>query len=385
MQAQTTFSLKDQLFNPAKVDYLASLIAEAYSDFPRDSFIEKVVSAFPELELKERISHITACLLDALPADYPTSIGILLRSLPPELDPTKSDDDFGDFIFGPLSHFVALHGCTDEYVTLSLNALREITKRFSAEDAIRFFINAFPDETMAFLNDCALDTNYHVRRLASEGTRPKLPWSQKLTLDYHAPLPILDTLFADNTRFVTRSVANHVNDLSKLDPELVVGMLKRWQKSKKQSEKEMDFVTRHSLRTLVKQGNNDALTLLGFGGKPEIIVSEFVTTTTQVPIGEAFEFSLKITSNKKQKLMVDYLMEFATDSEHEGAKKTKKRPQKIFKLKQLDLKEGQVVTLKKKHPMRLMTTRRLFAGEHTITLQVNGEKFDQLSFDLTNP
>lgn len=378
MQAETTFSLKDQLFNPQKIDYLTSLIVEAHPDFPQDSFTRSVVSAFPELELKERIAHIANCLHDSLPRDYPAAVDILLRALPPELDPTKSDDDFGDFIFGPLSHFVATHGCTAEHLNLSLNALRKITKRFSAEDAVRYFINAFPDETMKFLADCATDSNYHVRRWASEGTRPKLPWSQKVSIDYQTPLPILNALYADKTRFVTRSVANHLNDISKLDPDLVVSTLQRWQKSKKQSEKEMAFITQHSLRTLVKQGNKDALALLGFGGKPDITISEFVTSTPQVPIGDAFEFSLEITANKQQKLVVDYLMEFAT----EEGRTVKKKPQKIFKLKQLDLEKGQAVTIKKKHPMRLMTTRRLFPGTHTITLQVNGEPFGQLSFEL---
>ncbi|MEM7132821.1 MAG: DNA alkylation repair protein [Chloroflexota bacterium] len=378
MQAETTFSLKDQLFNPAKVDYLATLISEVHTEFPKATFSHDVVSAFPELELKERIAHIAACLQTHLPSEYPVALDILLRSLPPELDPTKTDDDFGDFIFAPLSHFVAIYGCTPEHLDLSLNALRTITKRFSAEDAIRYFINEFPVETMDVVNEWASDTNYHVRRLASEGTRPKLPWAQKLTIGYHEPLPILDKLYTDPTRYVTRSVANHLNDISKLEPDLVINILDRWQKSKAQGEKEMAFILQHSLRTLVKQGDRAALKLLGFGGKPDIGITDFATSTSEVVIGNAFEFSLTIRSNKKQKLVVDYLMEFAT----EPGKKMKKRPQKIFKLKQLDLEKGQVVNIKKKHPMKLMTTRRLFAGEHRISLQVNGEPFGKLSFEL---
>ncbi len=376
MKAKSSFSLKDQLFNAEKVAYLAGLIAEAYTDFDQQSFERDVVKAFPKLELKERIAHISSCLHDYLPEDYPAAVKIILQSLPPELDPTKADDDFGDFIFSPLSLFVATYGCEAQYLERSLGALREITKRFSAEYAIRFFINAFPEEALAFLLDCAGDENYHVRRLASEGTRPKLPWAQKLVIDYQQPLPILERLFGDRTRFVTRSVANHLNDISKLDASLVINTLEQWAAMEKQAEAEMAFLTKHSLRSLVKQGNAEALALLGFGDAPEIAIMNFVTTTPVVKLGEAFEFSLEIEARLAQNLLVDYVMLFASEG--------KKRSQKVFKLKQLELEAGEMVKLKKRHPMRLMTTRRLALGEHEITLQVNGQVFDSLSFELVD-
>ncbi|MEO1182201.1 MAG: DNA alkylation repair protein [Cyanobacteria bacterium J06636_28] len=374
MKAKPSFSLKDQLFNPEKVDYLGTLIAQAWPDFAQDTFHQNVVTVFPTLELKERIAHITDCLYTHLPEDYREALAIILRALPPELDPDKTDDDFGDFIFAPLSLFVATYGCTSHYLDSSLSALKEITKRFSAEDAIRYFINAFPEETFAFLLDCAEDDNYHVRRWASEGTRAKLPWSQKLTIDYKKPLPILEALFADKTRYVTRSVANHLNDISKIDPDLVINMLQQWMTSQRQTDQEMAFITQHALRTLIKQGNQEALALLGFGAKPDITITNFGTRTPEVRLGSAFEFSLDICSNKSQHLLVDYVMHFASNG--------KKRTQKVFKLKQLELKAGEVITLKKRHPMRLMTTRRLLLGEHQIVLQVNGQAFGSLSFDL---
>ncbi|MEM7032280.1 MAG: DNA alkylation repair protein [Chloroflexota bacterium] len=275
----------------------------------------------------------------------------------------------------PLSQFVAQYGCTADYLMASLNALREMTKRFSVEGPIRFFINDFPEETMAFLTDCAQDDNYHVRRLASEGTRPKLPWAQKLTIPYQHPLPILEMLYTDQTRYVTRSVANHLNDISKLEPQLVVETLKRWQGgSQMQLEKEMTYISRHALRTLIKQGNLDALALIGFGEAPEITITDFETSTPQVVIGEAFMFSLQIQAHKTQKLAIDYVMTFATD--------TNKNPQKVFKLKEVELEVDKAITINKKHPMRLMTTRRLVTGEHTITLQINGQPFGSLTFDL---
>lgn len=373
-KAKPTFSLKDQLFNPEKVAFLANRFSAAYPAFQAADFQQDVVSQFPKLELKERITHMTECLHKYLPDDYPAALDIILKALPPELDPAKTDDDFGDFIIGPLSHFVAMYGCLADYLDASLKAMKAITKRFSAEDAIRYFINAFPEQTLEFLTECATDDNYHVRRWASEGTRPKLPWSQKLVIDHHRPMHILDLLFADKTRYVTRSVANHLNDIAKIEPDLVISTLKRWKESGQQDEKEMKWMIQHATRTLIKNGNQDALHLMGYGAEPDITISDFVTSTPEVKIGEAFEFSLTITPNKDQNLMIDYQMVFATDGKRSG--------QKVFKLKQVETKAGKPIKIKKKHPMRLMTTRTLYEGEHTITLQVNGKPFDQLAFQL---
>jgi 3-methyladenine DNA glycosylase AlkC len=374
MKAQSTFSLKDQLFNAEKVDYLATLLEGVFPDFGGEAFRASVLSAFPVLELKERIAHITATLHTCLPPRYRDALAIILEALPPELDPNRTDDDYGDFIFAPFSLFVATYGRTAEHLEVSLDALRHITKRFSAEDAVRYFLNAFPAETLDFLRECAGDDNYHVRRLASESSRPLLPWAQRLTIDYREPLPILDVLFSDGTRYVTRSVANHLNDISKLDPELVVETLRRWRDDHQQTPAEMQFITKHALRTLVKRGHVEALELIGFGGEPDVTIVELATNTPQVRIGEAFRFSLTLTANSRQKLLLDYLMKFAGDG--------RVTRQKVFKLKQVELDAQQSISLAKAHPMRLMTTRRLQAGEHQITLLVNGIPQGTLVFDL---
>ena len=374
MKAESTFSLKDQLFNAEKVGYLATLFSKAYPAFPKAAFHTDVITAFPALELKERISHITTCLRKHLPDSYLLALNIILNALPPALDPTKTDDDFGDFILSPLGLFVATYGCSAKHLDISLPAIKELTKRFSAEYAIRFFINAFPDETFSFLQDCAADDNYHVRRLASEGSRPKLPWAQKLTTHYTKPLPLLEVLYTDSTRYVTRSVANHLNDISKLEPVLVIDTLARWKKNPAQSPEELIFITTHALRSLVKQGHPGAMKLLGFSVEPDVTITNFTALTPRVEIGKTFEFSFTLRSNKKQKLVVDYTMRFAGNGKVGG--------QKVFKLKQLQLERDEIITLNKKHPMRLMTTRRLFPGMHQITLQVNGKILDSLSFEL---
>lgn len=374
MKAQSTFSLKDQLFNARTVDYLASRIERVHPAFPGDVFRASVTSAFPSLELKQRIAHITTTLHACLPSAYREALAILLEALPPELDPHKTDDDFGEFILAPLSLFVAMYGCTVEHLDVSLNALREITKRFSAEDAVRYFLNAFPAETLVFLRECAADEHYHVRRLASESARPLLPWAQRLTIDFRAPLPILDMLYSDPTRYVTRSVANHLNDVSKRDAELVVETLRRWHESGRQAPAEMQFITRHALRTLIKRGHAGALQLIGYRADEDVSIVELETSTPQVRVGDVFRFSVTLRAASRQRLLIGYVMTFAGEG--------RRRSRKEFRLKEVEVDAGESVTLAKAHPMRLMTTRRLHPGTHEVILHVNGKARGSLSFDL---
>ena len=369
------FSLKDELFNPKKVNFIGSQIKEVYSAFEQEAFEDEVLSLFPSLELKERITHICMMFKKYLPSDYVEATGILLDALPSELDPSKSDDDFGDFIYAPYGEFVCTYGCTTGHLDFSLNALREITKRFTVEYAIRDFINNYTEESFAMLEACCNSDNYHERRLASEGTRPKLPWGKKLNIDHTKPIALLDKLYTDNTRFVTRSVANHLNDIAKIDASLVLDTLRKWKAQKKQDPKEMEFIISHALRTLVKEGNKEALEMLGYKSKPAISIENFTLASSYVKVGEALEFSFDITATQDEALMVDYIIYFQT--------KSGKLSPKVHKLKKIVLKEGETVSIKKKHPFKAnMSTRKLYAGEHKVELQVNGGVYSSGSFEL---
>ncbi len=367
--------LKDTLFNPLKVRKIALEIKTVYPDFQALGFEKEVCEKFPELELKARIYHMRDMLSKYLPKEYESAVAILLRSLPKELDSTKSDDDFGDFIYAPYSEFVALYGCEEEYLRFSLEALRELTKRFSVEFSIRDFINTYPQQTLEMLSSCAVSENYHERRLASEGLRPKLPWAKKLTLDHREPLIHLDQLFYDKTRYVTRSVANHLNDISKIDAPLVIETLKRWKVSGKQDPKEMDYITNHALRTLIKQGDEDALLLLGYVKEPHIRVHNFILHTEHVRIGDALVFELTLEAKKDTKLIIDYIVHFRT--------KAGTFSPKVHKLKKIELKKDRSVTLQKKHLFKAnMSTRKLHVGEHKVELQINGMIVKESLFTL---
>ena len=375
METKEKFSLKDQLFNKAKVQKIAKEISVVYPDFEEKKFVSKTAGKFSELELLERVYWIRDCLREFLPEDYAAAVKILLDSLPPPCDPTLSDDDFGDFIYSPYGYFVAEYGCEKKYLSISFRALRNMTTRFSVEAPIRFFINEFPRETMTEMVKWSHDSHYHVRRLASEGTRPSLPWAKKINISHEESVDILNSLYADKTRFVTRSVANHLNDISKIDPNLVIKMLRVWRKIGGQTNKELDFMTRHALRTLVKDGNPNALKLLGYS-EISIKISNFKIAKTKVKVGETVEFSFDIKSvgKNKQNLMIDYVLYFQ--------KANGKLSPKAHKISKKIIKPGEILKINKKHPLRVMTTKKLYPGKHSIELQINGEKFGKKDFEL---
>ncbi len=365
--------LKDLLFNKAKVEQIAGDIQCVHLAFKKNEFVRAVLDQFPALELKARISWIAECLKKYLPSDYVCAVDILIRALPAPNNPELSDDDFGDFIYAPYAEYVAKNGCNKEHLEFSLQAFREMTTRFSSEDAIRYFINAFPKEVLKELLKWSKDSHYHVRRLCSEGTRPKLPWSQKINIPITAPIQILDNLFLDKTRFVTRSVANHINDISKTDPEFATGTLARWQKSGKQKPEEMDYIVRHALRTLVKQGNKEAMRLLGVSNLPCVSVVN-LDVLKEVKMNTAFEFSFEVEAMENVEIIVDYIIYFQN-------KVGKLSSKKVFKLKRFSLLKNKRITLTKLHVMREnMTTRKLFRGEHELEIQINGKSFGKQSF-----
>ncbi len=374
-KTEKQFSLKDLLFNAEKVSKLAAEIEMVYPDFKRAAFEKKVVSAFPKEELMERIANIRDTLHEFLPSDYKKAVTIILRALPPELDHEKVDDDFGDFIYAPYSYFVAKYGCSKEYVDVSLKALEEITKRFSAEASLRDFINTFPEKTIKKAAGWTKSKNYHVRRLASEGTRPNLPWAKKIHTAPEMMLPLLDKLYSDKTRYVTRSVANHLNDISKTNPALVVATLKRWQKEGKQTEAELAFITKHSLRTAVKRGDTASLKHLGYA-LPSIKMQNLTLDPAQLKIGESLTFSFTVgsTASKGQTLLIDYLIHFK--------KANGKLSPKVFKLTATKLLAGQDLSFKKAHTLKPMTTRTLYSGDHVLEIQINGQSFGKLPFTL---
>ena len=365
------FSLKDELFNEGKTELLAGWLAEG-AGIDKAAFQRDVMERLLDLELKDRIRWIADCLEAHLPDAFSDAAAAIGASLPPPLDPSLTDDDFGDFIIAPFGEFVARNG--QGHFEEAMATLKELTKRFSMEDSVRTFLKLHPNDALDLMADWAKDDNYHVRRLVSEGTRPRLPWSGRLSLPQNRVMALLDQLHQDRTRYVTRSVANHLNDIAKDDPSIVISALRRWQKKGRQTKDELNWLTRHAMRTLIKAGNREALALIGFSANPPVTV-DLAIETPEVTIGEALEFSLKITAAKDASLLIDYAIGFR--------KANGSVAPKVFKLKTLDLGKGETVTITKRH--RLMgnaTTYTLYPGQHDVRIQINGDPGPSAQFLL---
>ncbi len=368
------YSMKDDLFNRDTVSRLGKEF-EAAGVFKAGPFVEQVMAGLAPLELKARISWIATVLSDHLPPDFPAAAKAIHAGLPDPLDPSKTDDDFGHFIHAPLGFYVENHGL-EGHLETSLDLLEAITKRFSMEFSIRAFLNTYQDAVLERMQDWAVDPNYHVRRLVSEGTRPRLPWGQNVGLTPDNTLPLLDKLHADPTRYVTRSVANHLNDITKKAPDVVLDRLASWDQLNQQNAKERHWMARHTLRGLIKAGHPGAMGHLGYHPDVTVDAQDVQITPDALAMGDAAEVSVTLTTPKDAPLIVDYVIDFV--------KANGKTAPKTFKLKVLDTKAGKPVTLKKRHVFKgNATTFQLYPGQHHLHIQVNGKIVGGCAFTLS--
>lgn len=222
--------LKDW-FGANLAEILGEKIIAVHPSFPQKRFVQAVQKSCGPLELKDRQTLISAQLREALPADYPEALAILLQVLGPE-NPEETGMFKKYWWIGPIALFVEKYGL--EHFDLSMKAIYEITKRNTGEFAVRPYIEAKPKKALQYLTKWAGDPSFHPRRLASEGLRPRLPWAAKLRLfldDLDPVWAILERLKEDPSKFVQKSVANHVNDLLKERPEAARAVLDRWAQS----------------------------------------------------------------------------------------------------------------------------------------------------------
>ena len=249
-------------FGPDVPARIGELIEGVYPGFDREGFLSAALEGFEELELTERVRHISAALAGALPGDREKAIEILMASLGSQ-GQEAALTGMASFLYLPLVYFVAEQGlgCFET----SMRAQKELTKRFTAEFSIRSFLDHHPEKTLERLRIWAGDPDAHVRRLVSEGTRPRLPWAPRLKRFQDDPRPVLELLELlkdDPEEYVRRSVANNLNDISKDHPGLAVEVARRWWDGASEDRRRL---VRHGLRTLVKGGNPDALIILGYG------------------------------------------------------------------------------------------------------------------------
>lgn len=376
-----------QYFNQASIQSLGTTLANKSVDFHLKAFVAQATADLETLEFKARSQQITRALINHLPSDIYEAIGLLIESLAPDFEALGVDaeqagwttQDFGaegisSWMIMPCADVVAHIGLTEAHFALSMQALEAMTSRFSSEFAIRPFLAAFPEQTLAQCLHWTAHPNQHVRRLASEGTRPVLPWGMKLPklgADPTLSLPILDALKDDSSAYVRLSVANHLNDHSKLHPDWVCAMVQTWWQLDKPRQK----LLKHGCRTLIKQGHEQTLALFGFSAIKANV--HLALSTAQILMGDTFEIQLRIesTSTKAQPMLIDYIVW------HQKA--NGKQTPKVFKWKEIVLNAGQKRELTKAHRIKPITTRTYYPGEHGIEIQINGKVYGRVEFKLT--
>lgn len=345
-------------------------LAAGNGEFDKGGFVDFCLEDIEKRELKQRSNRIVEGLQKFLPSDFLTAAKILMDSLDPATDMPL--DASGKVIDGkgirgwaimPMADYVGAFG--QQHVEVSLALLRELTSRWSAEFGIRAFLRDHPQQTLAIVGTWLGDKNEHVRRLISEGTRPRLPWGLRLHSFVKDPTPViklLEHLKDDKSEYVRRSVANNLNDIAKDHPVLVAGIAERWLKD---ASKERKSLVRHALRTLIKQGDARALSALGYN-RAKVEVKNFEIITPEVVLGGALEFELQMVSDisSDQPLIIDYVV-------HHQKANGKISP-KVFKWKNLLLKSGQSIRATKRHNIKPITTRKYYRGTHRVEILVNG-------------
>lgn len=363
-------------FSPALVRRLGEAIQRAHPAFDSKSFVRSATRGLDELELLDRGRHIARALAQHLPTNYPEAIAILLRSLGPEHETDELiGAGMGPFFYYPHTIFVAEHGL--DHFEFSMTAQHELTRRFSAEGSIRPFIARDPERTLGQLKAWTRDPNAHVRRLVSEGTRLRLPWAMRVPwLDQHPErvVELLELLKDDPAPLVRRSVANNLNDLGKVHPALLAQTCERWLAD---ATPERRALVEHALRSAVKRGDERALRLLGYGGKPSVSVENVRFSPKRVSIGGRviMTFDVRSTARFEQELLVDVAVHFV--------KASGKTSRKVFKLKRVSLAARDQVELRMNISLAVHTTRKPQAGKHNVDVIVNGAVFRAGSFEVS--
>lgn len=361
------------MYNPAFFERLCPVMRNTIPQFDCKRFIFNVFNnEWPDMELKQRVTHIAKTLHAFMPDNFETAAAILVQ-LSVNLKKSGLKEQGFATIFIP--EYFLLYGL--DHPDTSLDALREITKLVSAEFAIRPFIKQYPSNTMERMLQWSKDSHASVRRLASEGCRPRLPWAIGLPSFKEDPsliLPILNNLKADPSEYVRRSVANNLNDIAKDHPELVLKIAKEWIGTCA----ETNAIIRHACRSLLKKGNNEALILHGINPKGKAVISGLAIQKKKIKVGDELVFNFEFSSkeNRPAPFRLEYAIDYVTSS--------RKISRKIFKIAETTYGPKDIVPFKRKQSFKNLTTRKHYGGNHALTILVNGRPMESIDFKVTS-
>jgi 3-methyladenine DNA glycosylase AlkC len=351
-------------FDETRYRRIASDLADLHTGFDRKRFLDHTLDGLAERTLIQRLRRTSQAMRATLPQEFPKALTIL-RKLAPRFQ--------HGFVSLVLPDYVGLYGHDD--FDRSMEALKFFTPFGSSEFAIREFLRRDLGRTLAVMETWSRDSDEHVRRLASEGCRPRLPWSfrlPELIADPSPARPILHNLRADPSLYVRKSVANHLNDITKDHPQWVLDRIAEWGLT----DSHTAWIARRALRTLIKQGDRKALAVIGAGDKAEVAVESFSVSPARLKLGGnlGIHLRLKSAARRSQKLVIDYAIHYVKQSGDTSGK--------VFKWKEIELEPGEVLEVSKSQRIQDFTTRKHHAGRHRVEVMVNGEVFADAAFQL---
>lgn len=365
--------LLKNIYNTRFFDTFKNALEQSLPEFDKALFMERIYDdLWEKRELKQRMKHIAAVLESFLQNDYEHKIATLLDII---ANLRKSEVQVNSLEYMLFPEFIEMYGL--DHFEVSMKAIELVTQFTSCEFAIRPFIKRYPVETMAWMSHWSLHPSHLVRRFASEGCRPRLPWAMALPdlkTDPSPVLVILENLKADPSEFVRRSVANNLNDIAKDHPDTVIAIARKW----KGSSIETDRLIKHGCRSLLKRAHPDALDLFGLSAKVKCSVQDLKITRQVIREGDHLEFSFQLFHEESSalKLRIEYAIYYM--------KANGKPARKLFKITENTYHGESVYQFTRKQSFKNMTTRKHYPGNHKLVVVINGNELAEHNFMLEN-
>jgi 3-methyladenine DNA glycosylase AlkC len=375
MTEETAAPLLKDGFNATTVEGIARSIAAAHPPFSAQRFVADCLDGFESLSLMARVGRVAQGLVRHLPAPFEQAVAVLQQAMGEPGAPSREVQGMAAFRHAPHLQFVADAGL--EHPEAALDALAWMTRHFSGEFAVRPFLQRDPASTLARMQHWCTHDDPRVRRLASEGSRPLLPWARRvshLVDDPSLTVALIDALAGDPDEVVRRSAANHLNDISRLDPALAAEVARGWIG---RGLPDGARTVNRGLRTLIKQGHPQALGLLGFAVDDAFLIDGPKLDRKRVPIGGklAFRFALRRADATPAAACVDYAVCYASAN---GAVR-----RKVFKGEVRQVEPGLAESFEFVRDFVVRSTRRLYPGAHRVEVLVNGRLLGAADFQLT--
>lgn len=367
-------------FGEEKISYVADLLGTVYP-IDRAAFDQLGrLEGFETAELIARSQLIADAMAETLPHDRSKALQVIIDALEAEPWPTPEPlVGMEGFRYMPLVQFVAAEGL--DHFELAMHAQHELTQRFTAEFSIRSFIENHPEPTLERLRLWTSDPSEHVRRLVSEGTRPRLPWAPRLRAFMRDPAPVVDLLEPlrdDPSEYVRRSVANNINDIAKDHPDVAIDIARRWwaDTGRPDDDVRRRRLVRHGLRTLIKAGDREALDVLGYTAGSSLKIEAAAIDPEIATIGDSVRCSVELhnADDQHQAALVDFRVWFV--------KANGKTSPKVFKGTEADIAPGESITVSKRVSLKQHSTRTHHPGDHLVEVLVNGDARPVGRFDL---